>query len=62
MVDQRRNADQQTPGLLRAGAYVLLFSGIFLALIAGVVGIAVVIADLNGTFEQLTVLKQVHGH
>lgn len=59
---QSGNAEEQTPGLLRAGAYVLLFSGIFLALIVGVVGTAVLIADLNGTFEQLSVLKQVHGH
>lgn len=47
--------------MLRAGAYVLVFSGVLLALIAGVAGAVVLFAYLNGTFEDLAVFKQVHG-
>jgi len=61
VVDQRRHVDEQAPGMLRAGAYVLLFSGVLLALIAGVAGAVVLFAYLNGTFEDLAVFKQVHG-
>lgn len=62
MVSQRIHLDEQTPAVFRAGMYVLLFSGVLLAFIAAVVGVALLIADLNGTFDQLTVMKQVHGH
>ena len=62
MVGQRMHGEEQAPGMVRAGAYVLLSAGIVIALIAAVVGVALLIADLNGTFEQLSVMKQVHGH
>jgi hypothetical protein len=62
VVSQRTDLDEQTPAVFRAGMYVLLLSGILIALVAAVVGVALLIADLNGTFDQLTVMKQVHGH
>jgi len=62
VVSQRTDLDEQTPAVFRAGMYVLLLSGIHIALVAAVVGVALLIADLNGTFDQLTVMKQVHGH
>lgn len=62
MAGQRRIMGMHTPPAVRAAAYVLLFSGVVIALVVGVAASAILIAHLEGTFQNLPSISQLRGH
>lgn len=62
MAGQRRIMGMYPPPAVRAAAYVLLFSGVVLALVVGVAASAILIAHFEGTFQNLPSISQLRGH